>query len=168
VYIQVYVGLDDLVQFTTAVHFNCLYNQSWALKLNNLCQFSLTKIHSQVQFFSERRMTLHSLEALLEDLDGIEETEELHIVSDRISEHIRALENILTAKKSVRRSLCYVLSLLTIFQRVTFSDVSSDELEKAGIQRRLLYFMDAEIANLTKRLTPDTEVQIMDVRLVFT
>lgn len=67
-------------------------------------------------------MALSHLEALQEELDGIEETEEeLHT----ISEHVFALENILKGAKK---------------PKVTFSTVTSEDLKKAGVKRKRLIF----------------------------
>ena len=59
----------------------------------------------------------------------------------------------------------HVMSLLMIFQRlgVTFLTVSIDDLKKAGIQKRYLRIVAANIANLTNRLAMDNEAQIMDL-----
>jgi hypothetical protein len=45
-----------------------------------------------------------------------------------------------------------------ILQR-TFATVSADDLKRAGF----LNFVDAEVANLTKRLSTDAEAQIADL-----
>jgi hypothetical protein len=55
---------------------------------------------------SKMRMALNRLEALKEELDGIEETEEeLHTISD----HVLALENILKGAKKPVRSIFLAL-----------------------------------------------------------
>ena len=46
---------------------------------------------------------------------------------------------------------------------MTFSTVSSEDLEKAGVRRKRLIFVPAKITDLTKRLTSDAEVQIADL-----
>jgi hypothetical protein len=66
---------------------------------------------------SKMRMALNRLEALKEELDGIEETEE---ELQTISDHVLALENILKgAKKPVR---CIILALCTIINDTPESD----------------------------------------------
>ena len=57
----------------------------------------------------------------------------------------------------------HVMSLLMIFQRlgVTFLTVSIDDLKKAGIQKRHLHLVAANIANLTNRLAMDNEALIL-------
>jgi hypothetical protein len=87
---------------------------------------------------SKVRMALNRLEALKEELDGIEETEEELSI---ISEHLFALENIPVkgAKKPVCRIFRCILSLLLMMlQRVTFSTVTSEDLKKAGVERKRL------------------------------
>ncbi|KAF8345411.1 hypothetical protein F5887DRAFT_1061787 [Amanita rubescens] len=91
---------------------------------------------------SKMRMALNYLEALKEELDGIEETEE---ELRTISEHFTALEDILNGAKK---------------PRVTFSTVSSEDLKKAGVKRN---FCAREKTDLTKELTSDAEAQIADL-----
>jgi hypothetical protein len=45
----------------------------------------------------------------------------------------------------------------------TFSTVSADDLKEAGVKMNFLSFVDAEVANLTKRLSTDAEAQIADL-----
>jgi len=81
---------------------------------------------------SKMRMTLNRLEALKEELDGIEETEEeLHTISD----HVFALENILKgAKKPVR---CIFLELCATINDAPESDFlnSSSRRPQEGWRR---------------------------------
>jgi hypothetical protein len=91
------------------------------------------------------RMALNRLEALKEELDGIEETEEeLHTILD----HVLALENILKGAKK---------------PRVTFSTVAAEDLKKAGVTRKRLIFEPAKVTELTKGLTASAEAEIVDV-----
>ena len=66
---------------------------------------------------SKMRMALDRLEALKEELDGIEETEEeIHSISD----HVLALQDILKgAKKPVR---CIFLALYAVVNKFSESD----------------------------------------------
>ncbi|KAF8965485.1 hypothetical protein BDZ97DRAFT_1658993 [Flammula alnicola] len=85
---------------------------------------------------SKMRMALNRLEALKEELDGIEETEEeLRTISD----HVLALENILKgAKKPVY-------------------------LKKAGVMRKRLIFEHAKVTELAKGLTTNAEAEVVDL-----
>lgn len=56
---------------------------------------------------SKMRMMLNPLAALKEELDGIEETEELH----NISEHVLGLGNIL---KGAKKPACYLFLALCV------------------------------------------------------
>jgi hypothetical protein len=49
-----------------------------------------------------------------------------------------------------------------ILQR-TFSTVSEDDLERAGVKMTFLNFKHAEVTNLTKRLSTDAKAQIADL-----
>ena len=110
---------------------------------------------------SKMRMALNRLEALKEELDGIEETEEeLHTIPD----HVLALENILKdVKKPVR---CIFLELCTTINDAPESDFlnsSSEDLKKAGVARKRLAFEPAKVTELTKGLTTNAEAEIVDL-----
>ncbi|KAF8961191.1 hypothetical protein BDZ97DRAFT_1921569 [Flammula alnicola] len=94
---------------------------------------------------SKMRMALNRLEALTEELDGIEETEEeLRTILD----HVLALENILKGAKK---------------PRATFSTVASEDLKKAGVMRKRLIFEHAKVTELAKGLTTNAEAEIADL-----
>ncbi|KIJ42161.1 hypothetical protein M422DRAFT_60388 [Sphaerobolus stellatus SS14] len=110
---------------------------------------------------SKMRMALNRLEALKEELDGIEETEE---ELQTISDHVLALETILKGAKNqyVPYSSRDVL-LLIMLQRVTFSTVTSEDLKKAGVTRKPLYFDPAKVIQLAEGLTMNAEAEIVDL-----
>ncbi|KAI9442459.1 hypothetical protein H4582DRAFT_1283321 [Lactarius indigo] len=91
------------------------------------------------------RMALNRLDALKEELDGIEETEEEVRAA---LEHVHKLEDIIKGAKKLR---------------VSFSDVSSEDLEKAGVKGERLVFTAAKITDLTNGLTMGAEAHIVDL-----
>ncbi|KAM6490578.1 hypothetical protein JOM56_013921 [Amanita muscaria] len=94
---------------------------------------------------SNMRVALNRLEALKEELDMIEGTEEeLHT----ISEHVLALEIILKGAKKPKAS---------------FSMVTEEDLEKAGVTRKWLHFYPAKVTELVEGLTADAEVEIANL-----
>jgi hypothetical protein len=50
-----------------------------------------------------------------------------------------------------------------MLQRVTFSTVASEDLKKAGVNRKRLVFEPAKVAELTSGLTTNTEAEIADL-----
>ncbi|KAF8479244.1 hypothetical protein DFH94DRAFT_47310 [Russula ochroleuca] len=91
------------------------------------------------------RMALSRLEALKEELDGIQETEE---ELKTISAHVLALENILKSAKK---------------PKVSFSTVCAEDLKKAGVTSGRLVFEPAKLSELTEGLTANTEAEIADL-----
>ena len=110
---------------------------------------------------SKMRVALNLLDALKEDLDGIQETEgEL----DSISKHILALEDILKgAKKPVCPMSITSCAILMMSQRVTFSTVKTEDLKRAGVVRKRLAFEAAKVTELAKALTTNAEAEILDL-----
>lgn len=94
---------------------------------------------------SKMRMALHRLEALKEELDGIEETEE---EMQSITEHVGALEEILRGAKK---------------PKVTFSTVVLDDLKKAGLTRKRLVFSAQKVTELANGLPRDVENLLADL-----
>ncbi|EED77110.1 predicted protein [Postia placenta Mad-698-R] len=87
-------------------------------------------------------MALNRLDVLKSELDGIQETQaEL----DSITKHVSALEVILRgAKKS----------------RLSFSTVTPEDLQSAGIVRKRLIFRPEKVTELAKGLSPDEIVDL--------
>ncbi|KAH9083798.1 hypothetical protein EDB83DRAFT_2512105 [Lactarius deliciosus] len=97
---------------------------------------------------SRMRMVLNHLDAFKDELYGIEETVETEEEIHTILQHVLQLENILKGAKKPKMS---------------FSTVSLEDLEKAGVQGKWLVFKAAKITNLMNRLTMDTDSQIVDL-----
>ncbi|KAH8995649.1 Flavinator of succinate dehydrogenase-domain-containing protein [Lactarius akahatsu] len=95
--------------------------------------------------FSKMRMVLNQIDALKDELYGIEETEE---EMRNISEQVLQLEKILEGAKKPKKS---------------FSTVLLEELEMAGVQEKRLVFDPVKLTDLTNGLTTEAGSQIADL-----
>ncbi|KAF8817639.1 hypothetical protein BYT27DRAFT_7074170 [Phlegmacium glaucopus] len=96
---------------------------------------------------SRMRMALNHLEALKEELDGIEETEE---ELQNISDDVLALDSedaLRGAKKP----------------RLDFSTVVSEDLKKAGVIRKCLVFLPEKISELMSVMTTKARAENLDL-----
>lgn len=94
---------------------------------------------------SKMTMALIRLDVLKSELDGIQETEE---ELDSITKHVSALEDILRGAKK---------------PRLSFSTVTSEDLQSAGIVRKRPIFKPEKVTELAKGLSPAAEDELVDL-----
>ncbi|KAF9811062.1 hypothetical protein IEO21_06691 [Rhodonia placenta] len=94
---------------------------------------------------SKMVMALNRLDVLKSELDGIQETKE---ELDSITKHVSALEDILRGAKK---------------PRLSFSTVTSEDLQSAGVVRKRLIFKPEKVTELAKGLSPAAEDEIVDL-----
>ncbi|KAF8558058.1 hypothetical protein OG21DRAFT_1504752 [Imleria badia] len=95
-------------------------------------------------------MVQKCLRALEDELHGIENSDsETQEVLGIIWNHIHKVEDIVQGTKN---------------PRLTFSTVTAEDLEKAGVQRKCLVFEPAKVIELTNALPTSAETEIADLR----
>ena len=111
---------------------------------------------------SKMRILTTSLEALREELSGIDETEE---EMEEVIKHVNELDCILKEAKRVVRSKC---SCLSCWQKVTFSNATLLELTNLQVKDGFLVFDNATVRRLSAEPKPDLvekELQDLHARL---